>query len=189
MLKNNKLPDGISSIVTGDYQVGEWMTSDTEYHSFLQREVFAWVKSSENGSKRLGRSLLELGGNNAIIVTPSADLKLVFDRCGVWCSRHLRSQDVLPREDLSFMKTSMIKLRIFLVKACKQLKIGNPLDAKNHVGPLIDKAAVEMFLNAIKAAKDQGAHVLVEGGALKEKTTIAVVMSNRQLLKQKIICL
>ena len=169
VLKNNKLPDGISSIVTGDYQVGEWMTSDNRVSLISATGSVRMGKIVGKAvAERLGRSLLELGGNNAIIVTPSADLKLVltgavFGAVGTCGQRCTTTRRLIIHEDI------YDQVKDILVKAYKQLKIGNPLDAKNHVGPLIDKAAVEMFLNAIKAAKDQGAHVLVEGGALKGK--------------------
>ena len=116
-------------------------------------------------AERFGKSLLELGGNNAIIITPEADLEITIigslfgavGTCGQRCTstRRLIVHDSLYED----VKTK-------LVNAYKQLKIGNPLDESNHVGPLIDKDAVKMYLNAIEKAKEEGGTVLVEGKVL-----------------------
>ena len=110
----------------------------------------------------------ELGGNNAIIVTESADLNLVltgalFGAVGTCGQRCTSTRRLIVHESIyNEVKTK-------LTKAYTQLKIGNPLDSKNHVGPLIDKMAVNAYLNALKAAEEQGANILVEGGVLKGK--------------------
>ena len=165
--KDNNLPDGISCIINGDYVVGEMMTSDNRVplisatgSTRMGRIVGAEV------AKRFGKSLLELGGNNAIIITPNADLEITIvgalfgavGTCGQRCTstRRLIVHDSVYDE----VKNS-------LAKAYTQLKIGNPLDEKNHVGPLIDKQAVEMYLSAIENAKSEGGRVLVEGGVLE----------------------
>ena len=119
-------------------------------------------------AERLGRSLLELGGNNAIIVTESADLNLVltgalFGAVGTCGQRCTSTRRLIVHESIyNEVKTK-------LTKAYTQLKIGNPLDSKNHVGPLIDKMAVEAYLKALQAAEEQGANILIEGGLLKGK--------------------
>jgi aldehyde dehydrogenase (NAD+) len=119
-------------------------------------------------AERLGRSLLELGGNNAIIVTESADLNLVltgalFGAVGTCGQRCTSTRRLIVHESIyNEVKTK-------LTKAYTQLKIGNPLDSKNHVGPLIDKMAVDAYLKALQAAEEQGANILVEGGVLKGK--------------------
>lgn len=169
VLKENKVSEGVSSIVTGDYKVGEWMTQDPRV------PLVSATGSTRMGkivgtavAQRLGRSLLELGGNNAVIVTPSADMKLVltgalFGAVGTCGQRCTSTRRLIVHED----RYEEVKAQ--LTKAYKQLKIGNPLDSKNHVGPLIDKEAVQNYLNAIKAAEEQGANILVEGGVLKGK--------------------
>jgi aldehyde dehydrogenase (NAD+) len=162
----NNLPEGISSIITGNYKVGEWMTKDTRVplisatgSSRMGRIVGAEVAS------RFGRSLLELGGNNAIIVTPDADLKMtvigtVFGACGTAGQRCTSTRRLIVNDQL--FETVKEKL----ANAYAQLKIGNPLDQTNHVGPLIDQQAVDNYLHAIEAAKQQGGKVIVEGGVL-----------------------
>jgi aldehyde dehydrogenase (NAD+) len=118
---------------------------------------------------RLGKSLLELGGNNAIIITKEADLDMamvavVFGAVGTAGQRCTTTRRLIIHES----KYNEVKNR--LAKAYAQLKIGNPLDAKNHVGPLIDKGAVEQYLKAIDEAVKAGGKMVVEGGVLKGKS-------------------
>ncbi|WP_286966833.1 aldehyde dehydrogenase family protein, partial [Flavobacterium sp. UBA4854] len=114
---------------------------------------------------RLGKSLLELGGNNAIIVTPDADLKMtiigaVFGAVGTAGQRCTSTRRLIIHESI------YDKVKDALISAYKQLRIGNPLDEKNHVGPLIDTQAVEMYEKALKQVVTQGGKILVEGGVL-----------------------
>ncbi len=162
----NNLPEGISSIVSGDVKVGELMVSDNRVplisatgSTRMGRIVGAKV------AERFGKTLLELGGNNAIIVTENADLKMtiigaVFGACGTAGQRCTTTRRLIIHENV------YEELKSKLVAAYGQLKIGNPLNENNHVGPLIDKAAVEMFLKSIEDAKTQGGKVLVEGKVL-----------------------
>jgi len=114
---------------------------------------------------RLGKSLLELGGNNAIIITPTADLKVVvpgavFGAVGTAGQRCTSTRRLIIHEDV------YDTVRDAIVKAYGQLKIGNPLDIANHVGPLIDKDAVAAYENALKQVVAEGGKLLVEGGVL-----------------------
>jgi aldehyde dehydrogenase (NAD+) len=116
-------------------------------------------------AERLGKSLLELGGNNAIIVTPEADLKMtvigaVFGAVGTAGQRCTSTRRLIVHDSL------YDTLKDALVAAYGQLKIGDPLDENNHVGPLIDTQAVAMYEDAIAKAKEEGGKVLVEGGVL-----------------------
>lgn len=169
VLKTNKLPEGISCIITGDYNLGSLMTNDTNIplisatgSTRMGKIVAAQVAS------RLGRSLLELGGNNAVIVTPNADLNLVlagtvFGAVGTCGQRCTTTRRLIIHKDVYAEVTTK------LVNAYKQLKIGNPLDSKNHVGPLIDKDAVNSYNATIAEAQSQGCSFLVSGGVLKGK--------------------
>jgi len=162
----NNLPEGISSIVTGAVEVGEWLTADTRVplisatgSTRMGRTVGATV------AQRFGKSLLELGGNNAIIVTENADLKMtiigaVFGAVGTAGQRCTSTRRLIIHESV------YNEVKEKLVAAYGQLRIGNPLDSNNHVGPLIDKLAVNTYLNAIEKAKSEGAHFVVEGGVL-----------------------
>ena len=167
VLKDNKVPEGVLSYITGDYKVGEYMTTDKRIplisatgSSRMGKIVGATVAS------RLGKTLLELGGNNAIIVTPQADLKLlltgaVFGAVGTCGQRCTSTRRLIVHEDIyDGVKRS-------LKKAYKQLKIGNPLDTNNHVGPLIDQDAVANYQAALKQIKTEGGSFLVNGGVLK----------------------
>ncbi|NNF21267.1 MAG: aldehyde dehydrogenase family protein [Saprospiraceae bacterium] len=166
VLKKNDVPEGISCIINGDYKVGEYMTTDNRI------PLISATGSTRMGkivgttvAQRLGKSLLELGGNNAIIITPNADLNLVlsgavFGAVGT-CGQRCTSTRRLIIHDSQYDKVKKI-----LSKAYKHLKIGNPLDPKVHVGPLIDKDAVEKYMDSIEKIKEQGGSFLVEGGVL-----------------------
>lgn len=167
VLEANNLPEGISGIITGDYKVGEWMTNDSRV------PLVSATGSTRMGrivgqtvAGRFGRTILELGGNNAIIVTPTADLKVtltsvVFGAVGTCGQRCTSTRRLIVHE------TVYDKVKELLVNAYKQLSIGNPLDQNNHVGPLIDQDAVNNYLHAIAEAKKAGGKVLVEGGVLE----------------------
>ena len=169
ILKENNLPEGISCIVNGDYKVGEYITSDTRIplvsatgSTRMGRIVGAKV------AERFGNSLLELGGNNAIIITPTADLKVVvpgavFGAVGTCGQRCTSTRRLIIHESV------YDKVRDAIVGAYGQLTIGNPLDEKNHIGPLIDHDAVNTYLAAIEKAKAEGGNVLVDGGVLEGK--------------------
>lgn len=162
----NNLPEGISGIITGDYRVGEWLTRDERVplisatgSSRMGRIV------GESVARRFGRSLLELGGNNAIIVTPSADLKMtvigtVFGAVGTAGQRCTSTRRLIIHESI------FEEVKSKLAAAYTQIRIGNPLDQANHMGPLIDRAAVEAYQQSIKDALEQGGRVVVEGGTL-----------------------
>jgi len=166
ILEKNNLPAGLSCIINGDYKVGEWMTNDTNIplisatgSTRMGRIVGATV------AQRFGKSLLELGGNNAIIVTPNADLKMtiigaVFGAVGTAGQRCTSTRRLIIHE--SVYDTVKEKLK----DAYKQLSIGNPLDESNHVGPLIDQQAVEAYQNALKKVVAEGGKLVVEGGVL-----------------------
>ncbi len=166
VLKANNLPEGISCIVNGDYKVGEMITTDTRIplvsatgSTRMGRIVGAKV------AERFGKSLLELGGNNAIIITPTADLKVVVPGA-VFGAVGTAGQRCTSTRRLIIHESVYDTVRDAIVGAYGQIKIGNPLDEKNHVGPLIDTDAVNTYLAAIEKAKAEGGKVLVEGGVL-----------------------
>jgi aldehyde dehydrogenase (NAD+) len=166
VFRENGVPEGVSSLVIGDASLGKLMSEDTRV------PLISATGSTRMGKlvgaavgARLGKSLLELGGNNAIIIAPSADLKMVvpgavFGAVGTAGQRCTSTRRLIIHESI------YDKVKDALVKAYGQLKIGNPLDANNHVGPLIDTDAVASYLKAIDQAIADGAKVLVEGGVL-----------------------
>ncbi|WP_372794298.1 aldehyde dehydrogenase family protein [Lutibacter sp.] len=166
VLKENNLPEGISCIVNGDYKVGEYMTTDKRIPLISATGSIRMGKIvAKNVAERLGRSLLELGGNNAIIVTPDADIEMtiigaVFGAVGTAGQRCTSTRRLIIHESM------YDKVKDALVAAYKQLSIGNPLDENNHVGPLIDKDAVKMYEKALQKVVEEGGNLLVEGGVL-----------------------
>jgi len=164
VFKKNDVPEGVSSIVIGDAKIGELLSNDTRIPLISATGSTRMGKAVGTAvAQRLGRSLLELGGNNAIIITENADLDLaivgaVFGAVGTAGQRCTTTRRLIIHES----KYAEMKTR--LTKAYGQLVIGNPLEQGVHVGPLIDKLAVQSYENAIKEAKAEGAKVLVEGG-------------------------
>lgn len=166
VLVNNNIPEGVINLINGDYKVGELMTHDPDVALVsatgsvrMGKIVGAAVAS------RLGKVLLELGGNNAIIVTPSADLKIVMT-AAVFGAVGTAGQRCTTTRRLIVHDSIYDRVKEMLVKAYGQLKIGNPLDASVHVGPLIDKDAVELYNYAIEKVLQEGGHFLVAGGVL-----------------------
>ncbi len=167
VIAENDLPDGISCLINGDYRVGEMMTKDQRVPlvSATGSTRMGKIVGAEVAS-RMGKTLLELGGNNAIIVTPSCDLKVVltgavFGAVGTCGQRCTSTRRLIVHESV------YDKVRDALVKAYGQLRIGDPLDTNNHVGPLIDRDSVAGYQLAIEQAKAQGGEVLVESGVLE----------------------
>ena len=166
VFKENNVPEGVSSLVIGDAEIGKLMANDARVplisatgSTRMGKSVGALVGA------RLGRALLELGGNNAIIIAPSADLKVVvpgavFGAVGTAGQRCTSTRRLIIHEDI------YEKVRDAIVKAYGQLKIGDPLNTDNHVGPLIDKDAVNNYLVAIEKAKAEGATVLIDSEVL-----------------------
>lgn len=166
VLKDNNLPEGLSGIVTGNYQIGELMTNDVRMPliSATGSTRMGKIVAQKVGT-RLGKYILELGGNNAIIVTPSANLQIMltsalFGAVGTAGQRCTTTRRLIVHESIYNEVTQKLK------NAYGQLRIGNPLDQHNHVGPLIDKDAVNNYLHAIAEAQKAGGRVLVEGGVL-----------------------
>ena len=167
VFKDNGLPEGISCLVNGDYRIGELLSNDVRIPliSATGSTRMGKLVSAAVG-KRLGKSLLELGGNNAIIVTPSADLKVVtigavFGAIGTAGQRCTSTRRLIVHESI------YNKVKKTLTTAYKQLSIGNPLDENNHVGPLIDQEAVVQYQKALKKVVKEGGELLVKGGVLK----------------------
>ncbi len=167
VLKENKLPEGISCLLLGDREIGEMMASDKRVPLISATGSTRMGKSvAMTVAGRLGKTILELGGNNAIIVTENADLNhaipaIVFGAVGTGGQRCTTTRRLIIHE------SQYDSLKAKLKKAYKQLRIGNPLDEKNHVGPLIDTDAVNGYVEAIKMAKAQKGKVVIGGKVLE----------------------
>ncbi len=167
VLKSAGAPEGINGLVSGGREVGEWLAADTRIPlvsatgSTRMGKAIAGVVG-----QRLGKSLLELGGNNAIIISEHADLDMaligcVFGAVGTAGQRCTTTRRIIIHDSVydSFKEK--------LVARYKQLVIGDPLSEATHVGPLIDKDAVRMYLESIDAVKAEGGRELVPGGVLE----------------------
>ena len=165
----NGVPEGISCLVTGDYKVGEMMTTDSRIPLISATGSIKMGKIvASKVAERLGKTLLELGGNNAIIVTPDADIKMtvigaVFGAVGTAGQRCTSTRRLIVHESM------YDKVKDAVVAAYNQLRIGNPLDENNHVGPLIDKDAVKNYQHALDEVVKEGGKIIVEGGVLEGK--------------------
>ncbi len=163
----NQVPEGVSNIIIGGREVGEWMSQDARIplvsatgSTRMGKAVGAAVGA------RLGRALLELGGNNAVIISKDADLNIaitgsLFGAVGTAGQRCTTTRRLIVHS--SIYDTVKEKL----VNAYKQLRIGDPLNENNHVGPLIDKDAVKNYLDAIAKCKAEGGNFIVEGGVIE----------------------
>jgi len=167
VFKENNVPEGVCCLVQGGREVGEWLSADTRIPLVSATGSTRMGKAvSVSVAARLGRSLLELGGNNAIIISRDADLDMsligaLFGAVGTAGQRCTSTRRLIIHEDVyEAFKTK-------LVKAYGQLRIGDPLDQHNHVGPLIDKDAVAMYLSAIEKCKAEGGVFAVEGGVVE----------------------
>ncbi len=167
VLEANAVPEGLSCLVQGGKEVGEWLAADAGValvsatgSTRMGKAVAATVAG------RLGKSLLELGGNNAIIVSEHADLKIaipaiVFGAVGTAGQRCTSTRRLIVHESKHDELIEILK------KAYGQLSIGDPLDTNNHVGPLIDEAAVEGYKNAIERAITEGGELICGGNVVE----------------------
>lgn len=166
VLQESELPEGISTMLVGDHKIGEMLVNDKNVSliSFTGSTKVGRIVGT-NVAQRFGKSILELGGNNAIIFTENADLNMsiigaVFGAVGTAGQRCTSTRRLIIHESIF----DEVKNR--LVKAYGQLKIGNPLDENNHVGPLIDLDAVKQYQDSIEKCKAEGGKFIVEGGVL-----------------------
>lgn len=167
VFKENDIPEGVSNIIVGDAHTGEFMTQDSRLPLISATGSVRMGKIvGATVAARLGKTILELGGNNGIIVTPSADKDLVMN-AAVFGAVGTAGQRCTSTRRLIVHDSMYDEVRDALVNAYGQLRIGNPLDQNNHVGPLIDQDAVQTYLDAIDKVKAEGGTFCVEGGRLE----------------------
>ena len=165
----NNVPEGVSGLIIGNRDAGEWMAADGRIplvsatgSTRMGKAVGAAVGA------RLGKALLELGGNNAIIISKDADLDIAL-RGAIFGAVGTAGQRCTTTRRLIIHESVYDTVKSKLVGAYKQLSIGDPLDEKNHVGPLIDTDAVRLYSESIEACKKEGGTFIVEGGVLEGK--------------------
>ncbi|HYC40220.1 MAG TPA: aldehyde dehydrogenase family protein [Chitinophagaceae bacterium] len=190
----NRVPEGVCCLVNGGRDVGAWLAADERIPLVSATGSTRMGKAvGETVARRLGRSLLELGGNNAIIISKHANLDVairgaLFGAVGTAGQRCTTTRRLIVHDQVY----EEVKAR--LVKAYGQLRIGNPLEEGNHVGPLIDKDAVRLYQEAIEKCRSQGGKFIVEGGVLTGqgfesgcyvKPCIAEVQPDLEIAKQE----
>jgi aldehyde dehydrogenase (NAD+) len=167
IFKKHNIDEGVSCLVIGDREIGELMANDNRIPLISATGSTRMGKAvSAAVGARLGKSLLELGGNNAIIITENADLDMsligaVFGAVGTAGQRCTSTRRLIIHESV------YEQFKQKLVMAYAQIKIGNPLDENNHMGPLIDEDAVKLYLDSIEKCKAEGGKFVVEGGKLQ----------------------
>jgi aldehyde dehydrogenase (NAD+) len=167
VFERNGVPEGVSCLVNGGAVVGQLMAADENIPMVSATGSVRMGKAvAKTVSERLGRPLLELGGNNAIIITENANLDMavrgaLFGAVGTAGQRCTTTRRLIVHDKIY----NEVKER--LKKAYAHLNIGNPLDSSNHVGPLIDQQAVKSYSDALKRVKKEGGKFVVEGGTLK----------------------
>jgi len=167
VLKENDLPEGVFSLIVGSGRtIGEEMLNDKRVPLVsLTGSTAVGRHAAEVIAKRLGRYILELGGNNAIILTPNANLKMaipsiVFGAVGTAGQRCTTTRRLIIHESIYDQVKSTV------VNAYKSVRIGTPMDEKNHMGPLIDTNAVDTMMEALKKVKKEGGNILSGGEKL-----------------------
>ncbi|MCD8740362.1 aldehyde dehydrogenase family protein [Mucilaginibacter roseus] len=166
VFKANDIPDGVCCLVIGDREIGSLMANDPRVALVSATGSTRMGKAVATAvAARLGKVLLELGGNNAIIITPDANLEMaligtVFGAVGTAGQRCTSTRRLIIHSSV------YDDFKQKLVSAYKQIRIGNPLDSNNHMGPLIDTDAVKSYLDAIEKCKAEGGNFVVEGGVL-----------------------
>jgi aldehyde dehydrogenase (NAD+) len=193
--KENNLPEGIFSLMVGNREmIGESLLKDKRI------PLISFTGSVPSGrhaatviASRLGKSILELGGNNAIIITEKADLRLAIPAV-VFGAVGTAGQRCTTTRRLIIHASVYDKVKKQLIKAYKSIQIGNPLSATNHMGPLIDKEAVQTFIHAIKAIRKQGGSVIFGGEVLEGEPyqsgcyvepTLAEVENHYQIVQEE----
>jgi aldehyde dehydrogenase (NAD+) len=165
----NEIPEGVSNLVNGDYKIGQLLAEDERIPLVSATGSVRMGRAVAGAvSTRLGKALLELGGNNAMIISKHANLDMairgaLFGAVGTAGQRCTSTRRLIIHEDVY----NEVKKR--LLKAYGQLKIGNPLDPRNHVGPLIDTFAVKLYSEALSKIKKEKGSFAVEGGVLSGK--------------------
>jgi len=168
VIRRNNLPEGLFNLVIGSGPtVGEQLLNDS---SIDLVSITGSTRVGRHGAgvvaSRFGKSILELGGNNAIIITAHANLELavpaiVFSAVGTAGQRCTTTRRLIVHESL------YERVKAALARAYDSVKIGTPLDERNHVGPLIDGSAVAAYKQALTELQKQGGSIICGGNVLE----------------------
>lgn len=167
VFSDNNVPDGVGCLLIGDAATGQSLSADPRIPLVSATGSTRMGKAvATMVAARLGKSLLELGGNNAIIVSKDADLDIAII-ASVFGAVGTAGQRCTTTRRLIVHRSVYDAFREKLVAAYGQLRIGDPLNPDNHVGPLIDRQAVTSYLSAIQKCREEGGKFIVEGGVLE----------------------
>lgn len=169
VLKRNNLPEGIFNVITGGREVGEWLTTDTRVPLISATGSIRMGKQvGQTVAARLGRSVLELGGNNAIIISKDADIEMAI-RATVFGAVGTAGQRCTSTRRLIIHESVYEQVKDHLLQIYKKITIGNPLNEGTLVGPLIDEQAVRNMQAALKRLEREGGTVLCGGDIVAGK--------------------
>lgn len=167
VLAENDVPEGVFNLVMGDRNLGEKMAQDSRIPLISATGSTRMGKAvSQTVAARLGKTILELGGNNAIIVSEKADLEMVI-RATVFGAAGTAGQRCTSTRRVLIQESVFDDVKDRLLAIYKQLPLGDPLDEKTLVGPLIDGDAVDMMQSALKKLKEEGGEILFGGEVVK----------------------
>ncbi|MFA5668233.1 MAG: aldehyde dehydrogenase family protein [Balneolaceae bacterium] len=190
VLKENDLPEGIFNLVTGDRTVGQWMTEDERITLISATGSIPMGKAvAKTVGARLGKTILELGGNNAIIITENADVEMAL-RATVFGAVGTAGQRCTSTRRLIIHESIYDKVKDRLLAIYENIVIGNPLEPETLVGPLIDQLAVDAMQNALKEVEREGGKVIYGGDVLKRdgfyvRPAIAEVKNEYQIVQDE----
>ncbi len=169
VFEKNSVPEGVSCLLNGDYRTGQLLAKDEKIALLSATGSVRMGKAvAQAVGQRLGRTLLELGGNNAIIITENADLDIAI-RGSLFGAVGTAGQRCTTTRRLIVHRSVYEEVKSRLINAYQTLSIGNPLDPSNHVGPLIDRQAVKTYADALRRVKKDGGNVIVKSGVLQGK--------------------
>jgi aldehyde dehydrogenase (NAD+) len=190
VLKDNNLPEGIFNLVTGDREIGEWMTEDERIPLVSATGSIRMGKEvAKTVGGRLGKTILELGGNNAIIISEHADIEMsvratVFGAVGTAGQRCTSTRRLIIHESVY----DQVKER--LINIYENISIGDPLEPGTLVGPLIDQLAVDAMQHALQEIENEGGKVIYGGEALEEagnfvRPALAEVQNHYKIVQEE----
>ena len=190
VLKDNNLPEGIFNLVTGDREIGEWMTEDERIPLVSATGSIRMGKEvAKTVGGRLGKTILELGGNNAIIISEHADIEMsvratVFGAVGTAGQRCTSTRRLIIHESVY----DQVKER--LINIYENISIGDPLEPGTLVGPLIDQLAVDAMQHALQEIENEGGKVIFGGEALEEagnfvRPALAEVQNHYKIVQEE----
>lgn len=167
VLKANDVPEGVFGLITGGREVGEWMTKDERIPLISATGSIRMGKQvAQTVGARLGKTILELGGNNAIIISENADLEMAV-RAVVFGAVGTAGQRCTSTRRLIIHESVFDELKERLVSIYQSVTIGDPLDEETLVGPLIDQDAVKAMQNALMKIEEEGGTIITGGEVLE----------------------